>query len=197
MRRMILATLVLTPVLANAQASTSIERKPFNSSAVLQAELSRPAGLYAEVALAAAETKPESPASMVSLNAASHAAVRESVQAKFSDDFVEAALRQGGTLEYSLSATPVESSAPTVTRAVEVQLSQQELADQPSVSTVVVHAIVDEQGVPRNVAVTKSAGKVVDQKAVAAVSQYRFKPATVDNQPTWTSVSIAIKLQKQ
>ena len=35
------------------------------------------------------------------------------------------------------------------------------------------------------------------QKAIAAVSQYRFKPATVDNQPTWSAVSIAIKIQKQ
>ena len=197
MRRMILATLVLFPVLAHAQAGTSVERKPFNSSAVLQAELKQPAGLYAEVALAAAETKPEAPASMVSLSAASHAAVRESIQARFSDDFAEAALRDGGTLEYTMRATPDETSAPKVTRTVEIELSQQELAEQPAVSNVVVHAIVDEQGVPRNVAITRSAGRIVDQKAVAAVSQYRFKPATVDNQPTWAAVSIAIKIQKQ
>jgi hypothetical protein len=34
-------------------------------------------------------------------------------------------------------------------------------------------------------------------KAIAAVSQYRFKPATLDNKPTWASVSITIKIQKQ
>jgi TonB family protein len=201
---MILAPLVLLPVLALAQTNTqsnssggsSIERKPFNSSAVYRAGVKRPAGLYSEVALAAAEDKPELIASKGSLTAGSHVAVRESVQAKFSDDFVETALRQGGTLEYSMNATPAEASAPKVTRAVEVELSQQEIADQPAVSTVVVHAIVDEQGVPRNVGVTKSAGKAVDQKALAAVSQYRFKPATLDNQPTWAAVSISIKLQK-
>jgi TonB family protein len=184
MRRMILATLVLFPVLAHAQASTSSERKPFNSSAVLQAEFKQPAGLYAEVALAAAEAK-------------NRAAVRESVQARFSDDFVEAAMRDGGTLEYTMKATPAETSAAKVTRAVEVELSQQDLAEQPAVSNVVVHAIVDEQGIPRNVAIAKSAGRAIDQKAIAAVSQYRFKPATVDNQPTWSAVSIAIKIQKQ
>jgi TonB family protein len=197
MRRMILATLVLSPVLAHPQAGAAAERKPFHSSAVLQAELEQPAGLYAEVALAAAESKPEAPASMVSLNAASHAAVRESVQARFTDDFAEAALRDGGTLEYTMHATPSETSAPLVVRTVEVALSQQELAEQPAVSNVVVHAIVDELGIPRNVSITRSAGRIVDQKAVAAVSQYRFKPATVDNQPTWAAVSIAIKIQKQ
>jgi len=197
MRRMILTSLVLFPVLAHAQAGTLAEPKPSTSSAVLQAELKQPAGLYSEVALAAAEVKPaEAPASMTSLNAASHAVVRESIQAKFSDDFVEAALHEGGTLEYSMKATPVEVTAPKVTRAVELDLSQQELAEQPAESNVVVHAIVDEQGIPRNVSIAKSAGAIVDKKAIAAVSLYRFKPATVGNQPTWASVSIAIKIQK-
>src|SRR5271156_5451204 len=121
MRRMILAPLVLFPVLAHGQASTSIERKPFNSSAVFQTGVNRPAGLYSQVALAAAEIK-ESPASMGSMTAGSHVAVRESVRAMYSDDFVEAALRQGGTLEYSMNATPAEASAPKVIRAVEVDL---------------------------------------------------------------------------
>jgi outer membrane biosynthesis protein TonB len=199
MRRMILASLVLFPVLANAQAISSTERQPLNSSGVLQAELRKPAGMYAEVALAAAETKPaEAAASMVSREVASHAAVRESIQARFvGDDFVDAAMRDGGTLTYGMTATPQERSQPKLLQAVEVELSQQDLAKQPAVSNVVVHAVVDEFGFPRNVEVTKSAGAVIDQKAIAAVSQYRFRPATVGNQPTWASVSIAIKLQKQ
>jgi hypothetical protein len=47
------------------------------------------------------------------------------------------------------------------------------------------------------VSIVQSAGPVVDRGAIAAVSQYRFKPATVDNHPTWATVSIAIKIQKQ
>ena len=134
---------------------------------------------------------------MGAMTAGSHMAVRESVQAKYSDDFVEAALRQGGTLEYSFKASAPAESAPKVTRAVEVDLSPQELSAQPAVSNVVVRAIVDENGIPRNVTIKQSAGSVVDKKAVAAVSQYRFKPAMVDNQPTWAAVSISIKIQKQ
>jgi len=187
MRRMILTSLVLIPVLAHAQAGTPAEPKPSSSSAVQLAELTQPAGLFAVAAA-------ESPAA-VSLNT-NQAAFHETVRASFSDDFVEAALRTGGTLEYSMKATPTEVSAPKVTRAVELQLSDKELSEQPAVSNVVVRAIVDEQGIPRNLEITKSAGSLVDQKAIAAVSQYRFKPATVGNQPTWAAVSIAIKIQK-
>ena len=104
---------------------------------------------------------------------------------------------KGGTIEYvMMSSVPAESSAPKVTRAVEVSLSPEELADQPAVNNVVIHAIVDVNGVPRNVAVTRSGGSVIDRRVIAAVSQYRFQPATVDNKATWATVSISIKIQK-
>jgi TonB family protein len=194
MRRMILTSLVLIPVLAHAEARSASEPKPFTSSAAFQAELKQPAGM-AEVAMAAAA---ELPAPVVSTGAVAHAAVRESVKTEMLSGFAESALRTGGTLEYSMKGSaPAEASAPAVTRAVEIELSDKELADQPTVSNVVLHAIVDEQGVPRNVGITRSGGKLVDPKAIAAVNQYRFKPATVDNQPTWAEVSITIKIQKQ
>lgn len=204
MRRVIFATtLILLPGLANAQAGAATESKQYPTSAGFLAELNKPAGL-AEVAMAAAlETaKPEAKTAAIGGSISSetvegHAALRESVQTQVMDNFTEASLRQAGTLEFSMKATPVETSAPQVTRAVEVDLTPAEAAETPAVSKVVVRAIVDENGIPRNVAVTQSAGPVVDRKALAAVNQYRFKPATVDNQPTWATVSIAIKIQKQ
>jgi len=192
MRRMILATFALFPVLAHAQTGSLTEPTSSTSSAVLQAEAKAPAG-PTEVAMAAVAA----PASIGSVNVASHAAFRESIQARYSGDFLEASLREGGTLEYSLRGSLPDESAPKVTRAVEVDLSQEDLSEQPAVSTVVVRAIVDENGIPRNVKISQSAGPVVDKKAVAAVSKYRFKPAMVDNQPTWAAVSISIKIQKQ
>jgi TonB family protein len=152
------------------------------------------------MASAAAVGKPaETPAVIGTMNSASHASIQQSVVARFSTgSFLEAALHQGGTLEYSFKGNaPIESTAPKVTKAVEVELSQQELSEQPNVANVVVKAIVDENGVPRNVTIAQSAGPTVDKKAIAAVSQYRFKPATIDNQPTWSNVSITIKIQKQ
>lgn len=192
MRRMILASLVLLPVAAHAQAGASTEPQTSQSSAALHAELTQPA-VPAEMAMKAAA----SAASIAAVNTSTHAAVRELVQTRMAENFVDAALMKGGTLEYAMmGSVPSESSAPRVTRAVEVDLSAEELAEQPAVSRVVIHAIVDENGIPRNVAVTQSGGSVIDRKAVEAVSQYRFKPATLDNKPTWASVSISIKIEK-
>ena len=197
MRRMILTSLVLLPVMAHAAATTSTEPQPSTSSA-MEAEITQhaaPAGL----AMAAAASKAAAPAaSIAALGTSNHAAIREFVQTKMADNFVDAALHQGGTLEYAMmGSVPAHSSAPQVTQAVELDLSAQELAEQPAVSRVVLRAIVDENGIPRNVQIAQSAGSVVDRKAIAAVNQYRFKPATLDNKPTWASISITIKLQKQ
>lgn len=192
MRRMILASLVLLPVMANAQAVTSTEPQTNQTSALFLAELTHPA-VPAELAMKAAAPA----ASIVAMKTSTHAVVREFVQTRMAANFVDAAVMKSGTLEYAMmGSVPSESSAPKVTRAVEVDLSAQDLEKQPAVSHVVISAIVDENGVPRNVVVTQSGGSLIDRKAVEAVSQYRFKPATVDNKPTWASVSISIKIQK-
>jgi TonB family protein len=191
MRRMILTSLVLLPVMAQAQARTSSEPQPSTSSAMV-AGLTQPA-MPAGLALAAASK----PAAIPATGTANHAAIREFVKTQTMDNFADAALMKGGTVEYAMNSNaPTEFAGPTVTKAVEVGLSTQELAEQPSVSNVVIHAIVDVNGVPRNVSVAKSAGSVIDRKAIEAVSQYRFKPATLDNKPTWATVSIAIKIEK-
>jgi TonB family protein len=91
---------------------------------------------------------------------------------------------------------PMQSSAPRLTRAVEVQLSDSELAAQPAVSSVVVRATIDANGTPRNLTVAHSAGAMLDKKALEAVSQYRFAPATRDNEPVEAPVTISIKIQK-
>jgi TonB family protein len=84
-----------------------------------------------------------------------------------------------------------------MTRPVEVQLTQEELAATPDLTQVAVSGTVDAYGFPRDLTVTRSAGKAVDQKALAAVSATRFKPATVNNQPVDSAVTISIKIEKQ
>ena len=193
MNRMILSTLVLPSVLGLAQAGMAVEPKPMNPSVALLAEAKQPAGL-AEVALAAGRAN----ASIVAATAVLHPALQESIHAQYlGHPFVDAALRQPGTIEYAFKGnTPMTSQAPRITKAVEVDLTPGELAQAPAVTSVVLRAIVDEHGVPRNVTVTRSGGSTVDQKAIAALNQYRFAPATVDNQPTWSTVSVTIKIQK-
>jgi TonB family protein len=197
MRRMILTSLVLLPVMAHAQAPTSTATQPSTSSAVNEAELTQPVGAT-ELAMKAASAKPVLPVtSSPEMSPLGRPAFRESQQLKGVEDFSDAALMQGGTLEYAMMGSePTQTSGPKLTRTVEVSLSPQELAEQPAQSKVVVHAIVDANGVPRNVSVTHSGGQVIDRRAVEAVNQYRFTPATVDNKATWSTVSIAIQIQK-
>jgi TonB family protein len=188
---MILASLMLFPVLANAQVGTSN-----TSTVVLEAKVLPPAPLPAPSA-----TNAVSAAAVVSSSSAvsaTHPVVREFITTSVSDNFLEAALTQGGTLDYILRGSlPQETSAPKLTRAVEMTLTDNELSAQPSVSDVAVRVTVDQYGIPRNLTVIRSAGKTIDARALEAVSQYRFKPATVDNIPAAALVTIDVKIQKQ
>jgi TonB family protein len=194
MRLAILTSLVLLPVLAHGQAVTPVAAKPATTSAVLHAELNQPVGMAAAVkAVAAADTT----ATNSSLNAASPA-VREIVQTLVTENFTHQALRQAGIVEYGFTGGKLnDESAPRMTRPVEVQLTQEELAATPDLTQVAVSGTVDAYGFPRDLTVTRSAGKAVDQKALAAVSATRFKPATVNNQPVDSAVTISIKIEKQ
>ena len=72
MRRMILTSLVLVPVMAHAQTATSTEPQPSTSSAMV-AELAQPA----ELAMSAAAKAAAPAASIAAMNTSTHAAVRE------------------------------------------------------------------------------------------------------------------------
>ena len=56
--------------------------------------------------------------------------------------------------------------------------------------------VVDENGRPRDVHVTRSVNKVLDQNAINAVTQWRFKPALRDGKPVAvrTSVEVGFRL---
>lgn len=55
----------------------------------------------------------------------------------------------------------------------------------------VLSLVVDEHGVPHKVAIVRGMGEEIDQHAVEAVQQYRFKPATRNGQP----VAVKLKLE--
>jgi TonB family protein len=195
MRLAILTSLVLLPVLAHGQASKPVGSKPIPASAMVQAELTQPAVLKAAIKSGAAAE----PANTISsMNAVSHPAVREFVQTRVTEDFVHQAQRQAGTLQYGFTGGDLTAeTAPKVIRPVEVQLSQQELAAAPELSQVAVSGTVDAYGFARNLSVTHSAGTAIDKKALAAVKEFRFKPATVNNQPVDAAVTISIQIEKQ
>jgi TonB family protein len=173
MRRMILTSLVLLPVMAHAQARPSAEFKP---------------STFAELALPAtpAATAVSSTHTMTSTEASD--AVQELIRIRTVDD--SAAVETFDPIPRS------QASTPSVKSAAAFGLLPQELEHQPAVIAVVVDAMVDANGIPHNISISHSAGKLIDQKAVAAVSQYRFQPALLDNRPTPSNVSITIKIQQ-
>jgi TonB family protein len=59
----------------------------------------------------------------------------------------------------------------------------------------VVSLIVDAQGNPQRVQVVRHLGKGLDQKAVEAVKQYRFKPAMLHNEPVAVQVNIEVNFR--
>jgi bla regulator protein BlaR1 len=59
----------------------------------------------------------------------------------------------------------------------------------------VVSLIVDAQGNPQRVQVVRHLGKGLDQKAVEAVKQYRFKPAMLHGEPVAVQVNIEVNFR--
>jgi TonB family protein len=53
--------------------------------------------------------------------------------------------------------------------------------------------VVDQQGMPQHIRVERPLGMGLDENAIKAVSQYRFKPAMKDGEPVAMVVSVEIK----
>lgn len=58
--------------------------------------------------------------------------------------------------------------------------------------TVVVSMIVDKDGKPTNLKITKSAGDQLDENVLSSVAKYRFKPGQLNNRPTEVEVNLEL-----
>jgi TonB family protein len=56
----------------------------------------------------------------------------------------------------------------------------------------VLQVTVDENGVPQNIQMVRPLGMGLDQKAIEAVQQWRFKPAMLNGQPVAVSANIEV-----
>ncbi len=86
-------------------------------------------------------------------------------------------------------------SAPTVLFKVEPEYSE-EARKAKWQGTVVLTVIVDEMGRPNHVSVLRSLGLGLDQKAIDAVSQWRFKPGQKDGKavPVIATIEVNFRL---
>jgi TonB family protein len=150
MRRIIVATLALSPMLLHAQANSPAKTQ--TSAANLRAEL-----------VAATFTGSESDRS----SAPTAAPVRIST---------------GVNAPKLIKTVAVESDADFA------PMNQFE-------RTAVVAMTVDPSGKPTDLKIVQSVNPVMDRNVLAAVSQYRFTPGTLDDQPTAVPVNLAVVLR--
>jgi len=85
-------------------------------------------------------------------------------------------------------------TAPSVLSKVEPEYSE-EARKAKWQGTVVLSVVVDELGRPRNVRVFRSLGLGLDQKAIEAVSQWRFKPGLKDGKPVPVMATIEVNFR--
>jgi TonB family protein len=150
MRRIIVATLALSPMLLHAQANSPAKTQ--TSAANLRAEL-----------VAAPFTGSESDRGSVA------------------------------------TATPIRIStgvnAPKLVYTVAVESDADFAPTAQFDRTAVVAMTVDPNGKPTDLKIVQSVNPVMDRYVLAAVSQYRFTPGTLDDQPTAVPVNLAIVLR--
>lgn len=85
-------------------------------------------------------------------------------------------------------------STPIITHKVEPEYTRE--ARQARIQgTVLLHLVVDEQGRARDVRVVESLGHGLDEKAIAAVLRWKFKPGVKDGKPVSVQVKIPVQFR--
>ena len=78
----------------------------------------------------------------------------------------------------------------------EPEPSYTELAKQDKVEGIVlINMVVDEQGLPQHLHVSRGLGDGLDEKAVEAVKQYKFKPATENGKPVAVYLNVEVNFK--
>jgi len=85
-------------------------------------------------------------------------------------------------------------SSPEVIYKVEPEFSE-EARKAKFMGVVTVNLIVDTKGLPQNVHISRGVGMGLDEKALEAVRQYRFKPAMENGKPVPVQVNVEVNFQ--
>jgi TonB family protein len=153
MRKVIVATLALTPMLLHAQANSPAQTK---SSATLQSKLVQPGEFNG----------PE----------AAHSAIPTAAPLRISTGVVAPKL---------IGSVQIESDSDTPDRGVAIDRK------------VVVAMLVDATGKPTDLQIVQPVSPLMDKHVLAAISQCRFKPGTLDGEPTAVPLNLEIVLRSR
>lgn len=85
-------------------------------------------------------------------------------------------------------------SAPVLIYSVEPEFSE-EARKAKVAGNVLVNLYVDQNGLPSHVHVIRGVGMGLDEKAVEAVKQYRFKPAMENGKPVLVELNVEVNFQ--
>ena len=85
-------------------------------------------------------------------------------------------------------------SAPSVLFKVEPEYSE-DARKAKFQGTVVLQVVVDEHGLPQQIKVTRPLGLGLDQKAIEAVTKWRFKPGMKDGKPVPVLATIEVNFR--
>ncbi len=66
----------------------------------------------------------------------------------------------------------------------------------PADARVQLSLTVDEKGEPQNIHVVKSFSPFIDARVVETVSQFHFRPGTIDNQPTAVDLNLTVNVAR-
>jgi|GEM_PF-985651 len=153
MRKVIVATLALTPMLLHAQVNSPAQTQSSGTSTTLQSKLVQPK---------------EFNASEADHGTAHTAPVRIST---------------GVVAPKLISTVQIESDSDATPRGFTLDRKT------------VVEMKVDATGKPSDLKIVGTLGPAMDHNVLAAVSQYRFTPGTLDGQPTTVPVNLEIVLR--
>jgi len=115
--------------------------------------------------------------------------------------FLPAAVKASTPVDDATAPTPVRVStgvtAPILLGSPVLSLPQGLAFDLvPSDAQVELSLTVNAKGEPENIQVVKSFSPFVDARVVDAVSQFHFRPATVDNQPTAIDLNLIVNVAR-
>jgi hypothetical protein len=187
MRFAILTSLALLPVLANAQGAAA----PAGQQTL--ASVSQP-----KLVRISANTTPAAPTANPAAISLAPVSYHDVIHAVVNNDLRAAA--HSSSLTYTFygdsQANDAQVKVPQLIHTVGRTLPLAQVQE-ASNTDVTVHMIVSPAGVPEFAEITRSAGEAIDKGTLAAVREYRFKPATVDLVPVEADLTLNIQLQKQ
>jgi len=99
----------------------------------------------------------------------------------------------------STQVRPVSTGVtnPQLVYSTKIEIPAAEISDAfPNPSRLILKVNLDETGTPKDVRVLQSLSQNVDARVIAAVKQFRWRPAVLDNQTIPVDLKLVVEVQR-